>query len=90
MMLKEKCYLAFKTIPLLLCMTVLSANPIDIIRQYSDSGQGFIRLVNNTDYSVYCTITGKDTRYFKDFYVRAHSSSRFYIEPVGYYVWGCR
>ena len=83
--------LAYKAIITIWLSTVaLIANPIDIIKQYSKSGQAFIRLANNTNNVVYCTIIGVDSRYFKDFYIKPHRSSRLYIEPLGQYYWNCK
>ena len=75
---------------ILICTVPVTANLIDIVKQYSDSGQPFIQLINNTDYMVYCKIVGHDERYFKDFYLRPHNRGRWYIEPIGYYTWECR
>ena len=75
---------------ILLCTVTVTANLIDIAKQYSESGQGFIRLINNTEYTVYCTIIGVDSRYFKDFYINPYKYGRWYIEPLGHYTWECR
>ena len=83
--------LAYKAIITIWLSTVaLIANPIDIIKQYSKSGQAFIRLANNTNNVVYCTIIGVDSRYFKDFYIKRRSLGRWYIEPLGQYYWNCK
>ena len=92
-MSKEKYYLAFKwlLIAILIVATfipAIKAADVFIIQQYSKTNQSFIRIVNKTSYNLYCTISGY--QYFIDFTLYSHRSSRWYIEPIGEYVWECR
>ena len=77
-------------IPLLVLSMGFNIPSFSMIKQSSESGQVFIQLVNNTNSMAYCVIIGMEMRYFKDFYLREYSKSRFYIEPKGDYDWICQ
>ena len=89
---KERLYSVFKfiviTILLVAAFTVADADDVYLKQQYSKSNQSFIRIVNRTNYNLYCIIQGNN--YFMDFTLYANRSSRWYIEPIGEYVWSCR
>jgi len=94
MKIKEKHFLAFKYLLIaILIVAAFSASTSDAegvysIQQYNKANQSFIKIVNKTNYNLYCTITGY--QYFRDFTLYANRSSRWYPEPYGEYEWRCR
>ena len=83
MMNKEKCYLAFRATILSVLLLTMGFNleSFSMVERDSESGQTFIRINNNTNKLAYCVIIGLEMRYFKDFYLREYSKSRWYIQP---------
>lgn len=70
------------------CSYAYTNNEVYTVQQYSKSGQSFIRIINRTNQNLYCVIQGY--QYFIDFTLYANRSSRWYIEPIGEYIWSCR
>ena len=85
---------------LLLCVSLLLTSsltsnvpPYQLIPYTNAYGQYVVYFVNNTNRTVYCSITGQN--YFIDTYVYPNSRSGLdYIHPPGqvnvHWTWGCR
>lgn len=57
-------------------------------QRITNNGNSVIRIVNDESEVVYCHISGRN--YFVDFYLEPYSTSRWFLEPNGYYEWRCQ